>query len=312
MTDAEFLDRWHFWKRMLGSENTEKEPNTLIEQMSSMCWNIGVFQSTMSSWGKELEPGTDNFMVSPILFNFVFDNFFKSLCLSLRKITDDGHIDGKNSKQDRSVISIPSLLEDISEYRTDYTRRRLFLTQDFGYDVEIVRKKHDEYAKQFRTGQVYSVPRDMIESFSEAEHERWDYLSRCRKEERLPDDLIAEEYLQLLGQKAKEIKSQVEYLANKFYAHAATPESRSSASEKNDKVSLASLIELTIQCGHLVNSISNILSDAVFPFLAVAQFNKWDNWGVGWKASRTELDLAWSEWNSKVKRLEPVRFEKKD
>ena len=306
MNDAEFLERWAYWKFALGSDNKTHDPNTLIEQMISMVWGIGVFKSAMYSWGKEQYPGTDEFKVTPLLFHFVFDNFFKGLCLSLRRITDDGLLEDGERKTDRSVISIPSLLGDIKTHREDYTRKRLFLAVGREYDTEIVRKRYEEYITQFRSGQVYSVPQDLIVRFTEDEHCRWDSLSRVPSTKRSASDLIALEYIDLLISEASAINSKIKFLTDKFYAHASTPESRASSSGNEENVSLAQLIELTIQCGKLVNSISNMLSDATWPFLPVAQFEKWENWGIGWKATRDELEQVWFDWQMEVERLNPL------
>jgi len=304
MTDAEFIEKWSYWKFALGSQNKDHDPNTLIEQMSSMVWGIGVFRSAMHSWAKEQHPGTDEFKVNPVLFHFIFDNFFKSFCLSLRRITDGGLLEDGDGKNDRSVISIPSLLRDIKTHREDYTRKRLFLAVGRDYDTKIVQKRHDEYANQFRAGQVYAVPQDLWVDLSEGEHARWDEISCVSPAERSVTDIIVLEYLDHLITEATAINTNIKFLTDKFYAHASTPESRTSASGKEETVSLAQLIDLTLQCGKLVNSISNILADAVWPFLPVAQFDKWDNWGTGWTATQEELSAVWLDWQMQVKRLE--------
>lgn len=305
MNDNEFLERWHYWKFALGSENPEKDPNTLVNQMSSMVWDIGVFKSTMISWGKELYDGSDDFKVTPVLFHFLFDNFFKSLCLSIRRITDMSELEDKR-KSNRSVISIPSLLGDIKKHRTDYTRKRLFLAVDFEYNNDIIQKKHDEYANQFSSGQVFVVPRDLNPSFCISEHKLWDELSGITADSRSESDIIGENYIDNLLRHAKGIKKEIEFVTDKYFAHASTPESRTSIGTHNATVSLARLVELVVDCGRLVNSISNILSDAVWPFMPTAQFDKWDNWGIGWKANSEELEKEWHDWGNQVERLEHI------
>jgi hypothetical protein len=44
---------------------------------------------------------------------------------------------------------------------------------------------------------------------------------------------------------------------------------------------LPGLIDLAKEAGRLVNSLSSILASAVFDFLAVAQYDKWQYWQPG-------------------------------
>jgi hypothetical protein len=306
MNDGEFNLRWNLWRKALGTDNIDKDPNTLVNQMNSMCWDIGVFKATMASWSKEPYRNSQNLKVTPILFHFTFDNFFKGLCLSLRKITDKGPLINDSGRQDRSVFSLSSLLNDIIEHRTDYTRRRLFLVQKMEYDVELVRQRHLEYSMQFIGRGAFSTPRELDESAIEYEHAQWDMVCKCQRKERTPDDIIDDQYLESINIQITDIHSKVDYLVNKFYAHAATPDSRASAGANSSEISLQTLFDLTTRCGTLVNSISQILSDATYPFLAVAQFDKWENWGIGWKATPEELENTWTEWAEKVERLRPL------
>jgi len=306
MTDEEFKLRWNLWRKALGTEDKDNDPNTLLNQMHSMCWDIGVFKSTMASWSKEPYRNSPNLKVTPLLFHFIFDNFFKGLCLSLRKMTEKGSLIDESGRKDRSVFSLSSLLNDISTHRTDYTRRRLFLVQSMEYDVELVHQKHDQYLREFTGRGAISIPRELNEGAIEYEHRQWDLVCKCQKEKRTPEDIIDDQYLVTLDKQIINIHSKVDYLVNKFYAHAATPNSRASVRKKSSEISLQTLFDLTIKCGTLVNSISHILSAATYPFLAVAQFDKWENWGIGWTATANELEQTWMEWGERVKRLRPL------
>ena len=92
---------------------------------------------------------------------------------------------------------------------------------------------------------------------------------------------------------------------NKFFAHAATPESRGTFTGKTD-LSLAGLIDLVVEAAQLVNSISALLVSTVFDFLATAQYDKWEYWGRGWDISSDVLEATWRKWHRRVERLQPL------
>ncbi len=95
-------------------------------------------------------------------------------------------------------------------------------------------------------------------------------------------------------------------MVNKHFAHAATPQSRKPAAGKKEDVTIPELEDLLVQSGCMVNSVSAILSSAVFPFLATAQFDKWEDWSRGWNVDPRLLEEAWRRWDLRVRRIEPI------
>jgi hypothetical protein len=63
---------------------------------------------------------------------------------------------------------------------------------------------------------------------------------------------------------------------------------------------------MTVKCGRLINSVSMILRDATYGFLATAQWDKWEEWGRGWSADPHLLEKAWHAWGDRVEPLEPL------
>ncbi len=303
MTDEEFLARWHLWMTAL---NGREDSHSIVPQMEDMCWDMAVFEALMASWKIESEDDGQTLQVNSVLFHFVVDTYIKSLCLNLRRITDPGElVRAKSAKKDRSIYSIASLLKDIEAHREEYTRKRLFLALDLEYDVETLRKKHLDFVFSKPPGVVSAVPRELHEGPSVIVHGLWDRLCGCASIDRSPNDCVAFDHLKRLRTDVATIRDKVEFVVNKHFAHAATPESRKSADNKNESVTLAELIELVVQACRLVNSVSALLSSAVFQFVA-APFNKWEHWGKGWSASSQTLEEAWDRWEARVRRLEPI------
>jgi hypothetical protein len=307
MTDSQFLERWQLWMTALNGR--DDPPHSLVQQMESRCWDVAVFEALMASWRTETAADGETLEVNSILFHFVMQNYGKSFCLDLRRLTEvQNLVESAPSKRDFSVYSLPSLLADIKAHRQEYTRRRLFLACQLEYDVESIRKKHLEWSLKQRPGAVSSVPRELSEGPSELTHQQWDRLCRCPTGKRSPEDCISLDHLEYLESEVAAIRDSVEFVVNKHFAHAATPQSRKSAEGKKESVTFSELIELLVRAGCMVNSVSAILSSAVFPFLAVAPFDKWEHWSRGWNVSSKILEDAWDRWEARVRRIEPVYY----
>ncbi len=306
MTDREFNVLWKTWDSALCTEPMDS--NTLVGQITNLVWDIGVFKAIQHSWEKTGSKDSDELKINPIVYEFIVTNFFKSFCIAIRKITEDGKLNCSEEKNDRSIISIQSLLKDIKKHRKEYSRRRLFSLKNLEYDIEILNRKHDEYLEnQQRIGVKFGpIPKDCSPYQSYSLHKQWDEITLTAPDARTENDVIPEEYLNDLIERTKEINTEVKYLTNKYFAHAATKNSRASMDIKEENLNFEKLIEITIQCGKLINSISNILSNARWPFLSDAQYDKWTYWSFGWNASEEELENVWQAWRIETEMLEPI------
>jgi hypothetical protein len=109
---------------------------------------------------------------------------------------------------------------------------------------------------------------------SQSIHQHWNRLCRCSTASRSLDDRLSAQNIDDLDRQFTGIGERVETFVSKHLAHAATPQSRES-SEKLKVITLPGLIDLAIEAGCLINSLSAILASAAFDFLAVAQYDKW-------------------------------------
>ncbi len=126
----------------------------------------------------------------------------------------------------------------------------------------------------------------------------------CSSSARSPSDVIAPGYLDYLEAETIKVHEAL-FIVNKFFAHASTPRSRELAKDRPIS-SLNQFIDTTVWCGRLVNSVSAILSQGPYPFLANALWDKWEWWGKGWNADTRSLEETWQEWGNKVERLDPL------
>lgn len=192
-----------------------------------------------------MEEDGDTFILNPILFHFITDNFVRSLCLDLRRLTENGPIQqSEYSAYDISVFSLASVLRDLIAYREQYTRRRLFLGCELEYDVAAIRARHDAFMLRQPSGTVFSISKELDPHPSEYTHSEWDRLCGCAPENRSADDVLTSDYLALLQEEVTTIRKRVEAIVNKRFAHAATPRSRESIREAKP----VSLSELVVDC----------------------------------------------------------------
>lgn len=306
MTDQEFSVLWKTWDNALCTEPMDS--NTLVGQITNLVWDIGVFKAIQCSWEKMGRKESDELKINPIVYEFIVTNFFKSFCIAIRKLTEDGKLTCSEEKNDRSIISIHSLLKDIKKHRKEYSRRRLFSLKNLEYDIEILNKKHDEYLEnQRRIGIKFGpIPKDFSPYESFSLHKQWDEITSTTPDTRTENDVISEDYLDDLIGRTKEIYLEVKYLTNKYFAHASTKNSRAAMDIKKENLNFEKLIKTTIECGKLINSISNILSNARWPFLSDAPYDKWTYWSYGWNASEEELENVWQTWGKETEMLEPI------
>ena len=194
MTDDEFLTRWRFWRTALNDPN---DGNSLVQQMETLCWDIGIFNCLMASWEMKTADDGQTMRVNQVLFRFIIDNFVRSVFLGLRRITERNRIAKlSRQKQDRSVYSLAALLQDIREHRDEYTRQRLFLALELEIDIEKIRRRHDEYVfTNYPCGGAFAVPRELNHMPSQSIHQDWDRLCCCSAASRSLDDRLSVQHI---------------------------------------------------------------------------------------------------------------------
>jgi hypothetical protein len=298
MDDGGFIERWRNWKKALGPD----DPNSLIRQMISVLWNVGVHKAIEASWRTVTAEDGDTINMNRLLFHFVTNNFNKTLCLELRRLTDRGRLEGAIRKgQDLSVFSLPSVLSNMNECRKEFTRKRLFICRGLPYDLEEIRRRHDEWLFDKR-GSGF-VPADLDEGPSRQCHEEWDIFCGVFGSNRSPNDCLPSDFLSSLIQIVSRIRAHL-VVVDKYFAHAATPRSRAPVGEK-EIVTPAELVNMTISCGRLVNTVSCILGEGTYPFLPDYE-DKWEDWSAGWTADADSLETAWQDWGGRVGQLKPL------
>jgi hypothetical protein len=307
LSEQEFKEIWNQWSRSLSGDD---DANTLVSQMCDLCWDISIIKSIISSWEKEYNVGKD-FSPNQLIYHLLIDNTLYIICLKLRRLTEHGTLK-KIGGRDKSVYSIHSVLDDIKTNIPNYSRKSFFMCKQVEYDIESIKRKREEFINsqhnenmQRNLRRAIAIPHDLQWEITDGYHKLWDTLCCIESTDRKESDIINIEYINKLILESDKISNEIDYITNKYIAHASTPESRADFGARRKSLELTELCELTKKCGRLVNSISQILGDAVYPFLPTATFDKWENWDKGWVSETSLLEEPWLEWGSEVERLDP-------
>lgn len=285
---------YNAWKSALMDAD---EPNSIINQLGSLYWDIGVYKAQISSWGY----GKTEIAAIPPLF---FDHFLKTFGLyvtaSIRKLLEKS----PKGRPEKSVISLQSLATEIQIKRTSYTRIVLFQAKNVTYSYEEVKAAHERYSReQLRAGnRTFWVPQALNESNTESLHLQWDSVTGTRSEDRTESDHLSEESLQQMEKQIKQFWKEIEYLANKFYLHASTSESRAIYTKTNEAAlpSINKLITIALGCGSIYGQLCRILAIGAIQPLPYAQFDKWEGYKPNDFATKDELEKGWQAWENEI------------
>ena len=302
LTDAEFAARWGLWRHFLCHGN---DHNAIHQQLTDIYWNIGIYRVELATWGYGK---VDIPSVPRLFFHHYLHTFSIYLAASIRKITDKGQLfnkkDGK--EPDRSVISLWSIGKDMLALNQEYNRKRLFQVQGLQYDVQALERKHQAYVEKMTKSGInrsWVSPKESPEP-SRRLHKIWDTLSETRMEDRKEYDSIPGSRLEAILTEITLVKGEIDILTNKFYLHAATPESRASDPRYDEETyigpSINRLIELSLQCGRIYYKLCDLLLTEVYP-LPVYEGDKWDGWKSNQYVNRDELEKIWKQWNEEIK-----------
>lgn len=276
--------------------NTD-EPNSIINQLGSLYWDIGVYKAQIRTWGYGK---TEKAAIPPLFFDHFLKTFGLYVTASIRKLLEKS----PKGRPEKSVISLQSLATEIQIKRTSYTRTVLFQAKNITYSYEEVKAAHERYSReQLSAGnRTYCVPQALNESNTESLHLQWDSVTDTRSGYRTESDHLSEESLQQMEKQIKLFWKEIEYLANKFYLHASTSESRAIYTKTNEAAlpSINKLITIALGCGSIYGQLCRILAIGAIQPLPYAQFDKWEGYKPNHFATKDKLEEGWQAWENEI------------
>ncbi len=200
------------------------EPNTIQQQLFSMMFLDSAYRVLGSA--RQSTNGAVEFAAqSGLLAHFLDQGYVATQVLAIRRLLDKSN----------DVFSLRRLLDDISDHRHLITRENYVCHDGLPYDSEVWQSQ-----PQGVEVQIWGIEAPGLQSFlgSRVRHEMFDRLSGALPTARQRTDLIQGKVFQKLKNFLVNSSAQkIIQLGNKFFAHAASADSRGSLAFSGIKLS---------------------------------------------------------------------------
>jgi hypothetical protein len=189
------------------------EPNTIQQQLISMMF-LDLAYRTLASARQSTDQGPTLAAQSGLLAHFLDQGYVATQVLAIRRLLDTRH----------DVFSLRRLLDDMTDHRGLITRENYVCHDGLPFDSAAWRSEVQGVEVQIWGDQAPGLHRFLA---SRVRHEMFDRLSGVSPAKRQRGDLIKEDVFNklkklLVNSTAKKIV----VLSHKFFAHAATTDSR--------------------------------------------------------------------------------------
>ena len=279
-----------------------KDRNSILNQIYQMVWNAAVFKVVNEA--RRIAPVNSKGQteVNGMLHRFIDKCFFDSQFLAIRRLTDAAYELGDPKK---GISSMVALLTDIKANASLITRENLFAVDGLEYNYETIQNRELEHViEQSKSGVTTCWTSFKGSSHDiKSRHEQIDVLCGVNPDQRKQFDTIQEIVLEHLIKRVKGASEEVNLHANKYIAHAATPESRGYVKADEVAVTLGHLWDAHKIICQVANFVDiYILSRASHSFLPVPQYNHLEfiDKSLVPPAGAEELSKAWHEFHKET------------
>ena len=212
---SNLMEKRQLWIEALAGQ----DPSSIQNQLREASWKLAVWQLLLEA--EAISP-----VENDILKSFVFGCFVDSQLLSVRRLGEAGGDKPAKLSGRNEVFSLPALLNDIKNNIKLLTRKNLFKVEGLTYDIDMLHVQRQEFiSNQMAAGKVNPCATTDFHDV-QRRHEQIDELAGLTEAERSPTDCIKEDTLAELIDIVKTSTGGFAIYANKFIAHAATPDSR--------------------------------------------------------------------------------------
>ena len=223
---------WQNWTNCLNGEDI----NSIFRQITTNIWDTAIFRIILESRNNQIRKNPRSPEINWALQSFIDRNYFQAQSAFIRRLTDQSY----GLTGDKGIYSIGAMIKNIQSYRLELTREKYFKLRNMPYDYLEVRKRMVDFLGKQDLEEGFSVPSEFNwESIAEA-HQTFNRLCHVTEQTRKADDLIVESVFTRLFNKLDTCKNIKNYV-DKFIAHSATPESRSSLEMDKVKITFRQL-----------------------------------------------------------------------
>lgn len=294
MTSLE--EAWTRWSDCL--KGTDE--NSIFQQISNMIWDAAIFRFILESRQSQIEKNPDNPSINLSFHSFIDRNYFQAQAASIRRLADKSNY-GLTGK--KSIYSLYALIEDISQRRSELTRKSFFELKHIPYDYSTIQQRGRDFITQQVIGKDsgFRTPPEFDWEASADAHKTFDRLCGVTEQSRKTQDVIAEKVFSRLKDKLDMCHEITKYV-DKYVAHSATPESRAVENIDSTKITLKHIWD----AHKIIYEIAEYLSGALFSEghapLAWKSPNTFDNWDTPLLESRDipRLEEAYNQFREET------------
>lgn len=278
--------------------------HAIWKQITAMLWNDAVFRTANESRRLSRLGGYESSARNWSIAQFMDQGFVAVQTLSIRRLMEKAA-----SKPARQVISLRRVLDDIKAHRQLITRENYVAYDGLPYDPEPGERAYmGDIVKRGGTGvhtQWLSTTGPDAWSASQMVHERFDKLSGVAREQRSRSDVITDDVFDGIEAMLTESGWQdIAEFGNKFIAHAADEQSRSTLLEGQNGFSLDKLARCHEGiCRAAAAIYGPILWEGSSGLFPIPQFNHLDNLDAAWLLPQ-DIKLLSVFWDTHVEKVE--------
>ena len=259
-----FISKRNEWLEHFAGE----DENSITNQLYDLVWNTAVFRVINKSRSFALnDNGTyENCAMVHGLINKCFSEY---QFIAIRRLLDHD--------KDRTY-SLYALICDMEKNFHLITRLNYFKAYDVEYDVEKVKKQHDEYVDKQASGgnKAYSVPAHLIYRRVERMHTVFDILSNTKSDDRKTTDNVPGQFFGNLRNKLDKLEDIITY-AHKFIAHLARPDDRRKNDVDKINITLGKIWGAHEVICKVATLIGKLFLEGCGGFLGTTQFDQFKN-----------------------------------
>ncbi|MCP4747991.1 MAG: hypothetical protein GY874_17915 [Desulfobacteraceae bacterium] len=271
-----------------------EDPHSISQQIYTILWDYALFLVVnelrkIASEELEREVGFNG----PVIR--LFDaGFATTQAVAIRKI-----IEKPKKNPNLAVISLRRLLKDIEDNLDLMTRENYVCYDGLPYDYDLVRRKWlSSFPKNEKIGHSGSLPTYGPTAFpmSDRAHKNFDILAQVNPNKRSKNDLIKIEVFQHLESEIEKCENIKKYV-DKFIAHAAAPETRTTLSDNAKRITLENLET----CHKIIYEVASFISGQILwesnlGGLPVPQYDHMKNLDKKWSTTKN-LKKTYRKWN---------------
>ena len=251
--------------------------HSISNQYQEMIWNDTVYRTFNEARRISEITNSPNTGLPGTLIEMIDRNFFDTQAMAIRRLTDPHEF-----RPNRTVNSIPSIIEEIKSISGIFTRENYICYNGTPYDNSTLpewpdQAKHEERNKQFDRIAVK-------------------FTTRSR------DDLLDIEILKKLEKELQDFDL-IRAYTNKYVAHAAASGNRYKLIPELKKLTLQALEDSYRKIVAICKVLGDVLDVYFLAEIATPQFDQLENWNMPFVTKEDHLEL-YKYWESRREMFE--------